>query len=175
MSKNPWGDSPIAGYEDVSDIELEKEIQSTLLKEQGDLIEFVTAKEIQATLDDMLIGKSFREGNCIVATTPIGDLKVFAPGIESEWVINEELAPVIALELSLRGIIINDKKPLEAINKAFSFGQCELDPNGQITFKAVIDFSKGITDFDLRIILRDIVDYARALFKRIEIQVFSTS
>ncbi|MCO4319889.1 hypothetical protein [Aliidiomarina quisquiliarum] len=166
---NPWGEKAITGYEHVSDIELENEIQISLLKEQGDLIEFATAKEIQGTLDEMLLGKSFRQGASIVAETPIGKIEITAPELGNEWFEGNNITSILLIKVYLEGIQVNKSKLPKAIEESAVGGVCEIKEDGTIVFKSVIDFTQSITDFDLRIALQDLMDYARRIYKKIVI------
>src|SRR5690554_42251 len=101
---NPWGEKAITGYEHVSDIELEHEIHNSLIKEQGDTIEFATASEIKGTLDEMLLGNSARQDDAIVAFTPIGKIKITAPELGNEWFEGNNITSILLIKVYLEGI-----------------------------------------------------------------------
>lgn len=170
MNENPWGDSPLEGYESVSDIELEYENQDTLLKEQGSLIEFVTAAEIQGTLDEMSIGGSSRQGDSITAQTHLGALVITSP-LRNEWFEDDNITDSVNVMLKLSNIQAYDESLIQDINYSLKEGEINVDSQGDLIFSVAINFNQGVVDYDLRVALLDFFDSAKLFHKLLKTQM----
>lgn len=152
----------------LTDEEVEFESLSNMTSECGRIYEFAMPNEVRDTIQSLMWkGTVTLQGAIITGSLPFGLLSVEAEDVKEQW-SEDNPSEVLCVQICFDSTFELNLDNILKVNDTITIGTCRRSTNGLITYKALIKLD-GQSEHDLQELVRDIVDDARNVCKKLQI------